>query len=141
MYEAFIRKHEDGFLVDCDARVLGDFIFHLKQYKLRSKVTIEDVSPSWSVLAQWNQSNILGIVDKRCDWNMQRTFVNHKETGSTLEAISKDTRIYDMLRMIKGIPEGPQEIPRGKAIPMEYNFDLMNASSLFIFSHRSLPIK
>lgn len=129
MYDSFIFKHPDGFLLDCDERVAGDFTFHLKQYKLRSKVTIEDVSSSWSVIAEWNQRPSIrenSIPDQRCDWNMNRTCI----PSSNAKGLASDTSVYDTLRMTKGIPEGPVEMVRGKAIPMEFNLDLMGAVDL-----------
>lgn len=142
LYDSFIFCTNDGFLLDCDKRITGDFIFHLKQYKLKSKVTIEDFSQDWAVLASWNQptttiireslkygNDALIIPDNRCHWSMSRICIPLSETvkgeGEEEEA-TKSTILYDFMRMINGIPEGAVEIGRGKAIPMEFNVDLMN---------------
>jgi len=131
-YDAFVfKKDTNEYLLDCDARIVGDFIYYLKQYKLRSKIDIEDVSSNMSIVAGWNHPggipSGLQVADKRCDWRMLRSCILKKE--STM-AVSSDTTIYDALRTIKGIPEGPVEIARGKAIPMESNMDLMGAIDL-----------
>ncbi|PJF19112.1 Aminomethyltransferase folate-binding domain-containing protein [Paramicrosporidium saccamoebae] len=125
MYDAFIYRHQDGFVLDCDRRVTGDFMFHLKQYKLRSKIEIMDESATMSICAGWNgEAEDNAVKDERCDWNMWRTIV------TSTDGVSRDTDIYNTLRMIKGVPEGPVEIARGKAIPMEYNLELMNGGTL-----------
>lgn len=133
LYDAFIYKqHTNSYLIDCDLQVIADFIFHLKQYRLRSKVEVEDVSSSWSIVSSWNHQDSLhtGIntADRRCPaWTMSRACVPATKVVDTL---SKDTQVYDTIRMIEGIPEGPIEIVRGKAIPMEFNMDLMGATDL-----------
>lgn len=118
--------------MDCDSRVVADFVFHLKQYRLRSKVTIEDWSTRWALLAEWNQKQddpdlANPILDLRCDWQMKRLFVDTAK--HSIAHISDDPSIYNTLRMIKGIPEGPVELVRNKAIPVEFNLDLMAGSN------------
>lgn len=130
LYDSFLLKVQDGYLLDCDSRVVSDFIFHLKQYRLRSKLTIEDWSTRWAVVAEWNWAQEGGehcghpISDERCDWRMRRVFVP-RERGEVVDHISDDPSIYNVLRMINGVPEGPAELVRNKAIPVEYNLDLM----------------
>jgi mRNA-decapping enzyme subunit 2 len=128
LYDAFVYKNSsDDFLIDCDLPVVGDMLFHLRQYRLRSKVDLDDVSASYSILCSWNHDASEGlsagtIVDSRCpDWTMTRRVIPKDLSYNS------DASIYNMLRMTKGIPEGPMEIPRTKAIPLEFNMDLMGA--------------
>jgi folate-binding protein YgfZ len=85
---------------------------------LRSSVKIEDISTEYAIAARWNE---LESADKRCDWKMDRRL----ESKNSNFALTTDNTIYNMLRMIKGVPEGASEIVRGRSIPMEYNLDLM----------------
>jgi len=126
MYESFIfRETESSYLLDCDVRVLSDFAMHLRQFRLKSAVAIEE-NREYSVLADWSGKELQGdfpaIKDERAqNWDMRRILIPRDKVESRTDA-------YEVLRLTHGIPEGPQEIPRGKAIPMEYNMDLMGAS-------------
>lgn len=137
MYDAFIYSCDraDEFSIDCDSRITGDLVFHLKQYRLRSKVSITDVTPKWQVQAEWHPSSMakanVSDQDLRCDWNMYRRLVRREHlTSNESDTISTDPIIYNTLRMLKGIPEGAREIVRGKAISVEYNLDLMRGIDL-----------
>ena len=44
LYEFFIIKNKEGYLLDCDILLKEDLINHLLKYKLRSKVEITDLS-------------------------------------------------------------------------------------------------
>jgi len=47
LYEFFIIKSSEGFLLDCDNIFKEELIKHLSKYKLRSKVEIKDLSSSY----------------------------------------------------------------------------------------------
>ena len=49
LYEFFIIKNSEGFLLDCDNTFKEDLIKHLSKYKLRSKVEIKDLSSSYVI--------------------------------------------------------------------------------------------
>jgi len=49
LYEFFIIKNIEGFLLDCDNTFKEDLIKHLYKYKLRSKVEIKDLSSSYVI--------------------------------------------------------------------------------------------
>ena len=49
LYEFFIIKSSEGFLLDCDNTFKEELIKHLSKYKLRSKVEIEDLSSSYVI--------------------------------------------------------------------------------------------
>ena len=50
MFDVHIHKWIDGkWLVDCDIGVLPDLHKHLKKFRLRKKVTLEDVSDEYGV--------------------------------------------------------------------------------------------
>jgi folate-binding protein YgfZ len=49
LYEFFIIKSSEGFLLDCDNIFKEELIKHLSKYKLRSKVEIKDLSSSYVV--------------------------------------------------------------------------------------------
>jgi len=49
LYEFFIIKNSEGFLLDCDNTFKEELIKHLSKYKLRSKVEIKDLSSSYAI--------------------------------------------------------------------------------------------
>lgn len=134
LYDAFIyKKDTNTFLLECDLAVTGDFMCHLKQYRLRNKVDIEDATKSYAIVSTWNQSDALdggiNVKDTRCgDWLMLRSCIPRDHPG--LASLTENCQIYHTLRLLRGVPEGPSEIVRGKAIPLEYNMDLMGATDL-----------
>ena len=54
LYEFFIIKNKDGYLLDCHIEIKNDLIKHLSKYKLRSKIEIKDLSAS----------HVVGIISK-----------------------------------------------------------------------------
>ena len=49
LYEFFVIKNSEGFLLDCDNTFKEDLIKHLLKYKLRSKIEIKDLSSSYVI--------------------------------------------------------------------------------------------
>jgi len=49
LYEFFVIKNSEGFLLDCDNTFKEDLIKHLLKYKLRSKAEIKDLSSSYVI--------------------------------------------------------------------------------------------
>jgi len=49
LYEFFIIKSSEGYLLDCDSVFKNELIKHLSKYKLRSKVEIKDLSSSYVI--------------------------------------------------------------------------------------------
>jgi folate-binding protein YgfZ len=104
---------------------------HLKRHKLRSKIEVKDVGEQYKVWAAWGQASanlnngalITAFPDPRVP-NLWRGFapVDQAVTAEGLE--TTDTQQYHLHRYLNGIAEGPHEISRESALPMEYNIDL-----------------
>jgi folate-binding Fe-S cluster repair protein YgfZ len=82
---------------------------------------------SWKLSWCETIENAINIDDLRCSWPLKRTLMPINEPLIN-EADCQGQDWYDALRMYYGIPEGPVEIVRNKAIAHEYNFDIMNSS-------------
>ena len=54
LYEFFIIKNKNGYLLDCHIEIKDDLVNHLLKYKLRSKVELIDLS----------SSHVVGIISK-----------------------------------------------------------------------------
>lgn len=120
MYDGFVwRLGEAAYLVEADYRIRHDLLCHIKQFQLRTKVAVDNVSDSWQATAAWpaRRADGLSLADPRMD--MTRTIA---ETAAPSEANAEQ---YTALRYALGVPEGPVEIARSQAIPLEYGIDLL----------------
>ncbi|KAF2636317.1 Aminomethyltransferase folate-binding domain-containing protein [Massarina eburnea CBS 473.64] len=127
----YIRKGLDSqapsaYIIEIDAGEVEALVKHLRRHKLRSKVTIEVVEDS--EVGVWASQNGLGlgpvhIQDPRGQDMGART-LGPSDKSTRGDGPSVDIQQYHLRRYLRGIPEGPLEIPRESALPMEYNFDL-----------------
>jgi folate-binding protein YgfZ len=121
--------------IEVDAGELESLKKHLKRHKLRSKVTIKDVPTEGSegirVWAAWGGahekvqewSEIAGVEDPRAP-GMFRYLANADRDTIAEGAKPVDVQNYHVQRYLYGVPEGPEDIPRETALPMEANIDL-----------------
>ncbi|CAG5182861.1 uncharacterized protein ALTATR162_LOCUS10371 [Alternaria atra] len=119
--------------IEVDESELEPLKKHLKRHKLRSKVQVEDVgADKMRVWAAWGsevgQPKSEGLVAEMSDPrgpDMRRYLVGDG-ASMILDGAAKavEVREYHHQRYRNGIPEGPQEIPRESALPMECNIDL-----------------
>ena len=70
LYEFFIIKSSEGFLLDCDNTFKEELIKHLSKYKLRSKVKIKDLSSSY----------VIGVTSEKKFEEIQNEVGSKKET-------------------------------------------------------------
>lgn len=108
---------------------------HLKKHKLRSKIKVMDIHAEGEegvgVWATWGpESKILstdaviaGLDDPRAP-NMRRYLVKANRKLIAEDVLQLDAEAYRLQRYTYGIPEGPHEILREGALPMECNIDL-----------------
>jgi folate-binding protein YgfZ len=121
--------------IEVDSEEIEALKKHLKRHKLRSKLTIKDVPTEGSVgirvWAAWGGaheevkewSEIAGFQDPRAP-GMYRYLAN-ADRQTIAEALQPvDIQCYHVQRYLHGVPEGPQEIIRETALPMEVNIDL-----------------
>jgi folate-binding protein YgfZ len=128
------EKEHWGCYIEVDASEVEALKKHLKRHKLRSKVDIEVVpDEELGVWAAWGpaylsvkpQAKIASLYDPRgCVSNLMR-FLAKPNTNLVAEGVEiQDTQQYHVQRYKQGIAEGPLEIPRESALPMEANIDL-----------------
>ena len=145
-------------------------IKYLKQFVLRTKVKVRDVSDEYDVWASWGseseaswetprnwrwaeRSNIpeqlweegdtpwgnesLLLRDRRGVGMGQRRLVSKgakPPEASTHDAVTEED--YTIHRIVRGVPEGSQEIIPGISFPMEANLDVMGGGRFPIFISR-----
>ncbi|KAF2825765.1 putative transferase CAF17, mitochondrial [Ophiobolus disseminans] len=121
--------------IEVDADEAESLKKHLKKHKLRSKIAIKDVPTDGSegirVWTAWGGahenvqewSEIAGFEDPRAP-GLYRYLANADRETIAVGVQPVDAQYYHIQRYLHGIPEGPNEIPRETALPMESNVDL-----------------
>lgn len=120
--------------IEVDGSELEALRKHLKRHKLRSKVSI-DVVPEGelAIWAAWGQAYgvvntdavVATLCDPRGDMSSLWRFLVKPNSGLAFEGLHvQGTQQYHLQRYKQGIAEGPIEIPRESALPMEVNIDL-----------------
>jgi folate-binding protein YgfZ len=121
--------------IEVDAGEVEALKKHLKRHKLRSKLTIKDVPAEGlegiRVWAAWGGahdqveewSEIAGLEDPRAP-GMFRYITNADRDTIAKDLQPVNAMYYHIQRYMHGVPEGPDDIPRETALPMEANVDL-----------------
>ena len=140
------RGEERGqaFLIEVDANEVGILVKWLNKYKLRIKVRINALKEGeWNVWSQWEESTdpsslpkspstqdegSIGCLDVRAPGMGQRLILPAHQRPPTedmgdMREVSLDQ--YTIRRMLHGVPEGQNEIPREVALPLDSCIDFM----------------
>ncbi|MDH3596981.1 MAG: folate-binding protein [Rhodospirillales bacterium] len=144
LHEFFLAESEDGFLLDCEAARLADLQRRLSIYKLRSKVSLEDISADFAVAALFGAGALealglaeapgsalpfaggLAYTDPRLSALGARALLPRADAGVALEAAGfapGTLADYDRLRISLGVPDGSRDLEVEKSILLENGFD------------------
>mgnify|MGYP003110097110 CR=1 FL=1 len=147
LFDFMIAEVGGALLLDCEADRLADFQKRLKLYKLRSDVTVEDVSAKFTVLAITGDdvSGVLGIdaeagVAKAVEGGAIFTDPRHAGLGAraivgtekltdfiAASSLTEGTlEAYDQARIRLGVPDGSRDMQLEKTILLEAGFDELN---------------
>lgn len=124
----FVFQYGDDWLIDVDAALTTDLIRRMTMYKLRSKVTLTDVSDDFNVYAFWGDidTTLPALNDPRCEAIGKRGYFPADQ------AINFDNNDiqgdYPLLRLQNGLPEF-KDFERERSSMAEVNMDLLNAIS------------
>jgi len=72
LYEFFLIKSKNGYLLDCDNKFTNEIINYLLKYKLRSKIELSDIS----------KDHVIGLINSEKFLDIQK---NENKTGDTIE--------------------------------------------------------
>ncbi|CCG81106.1 Putative transferase caf-17,mitochondrial [Taphrina deformans PYCC 5710] len=138
LYDAFIyRTAESECLVEVDASLADGVVGHLGRYKLRSKFEMRRLDPSeLGIYSLFDQSAAAASVpaagsaesvlqDTRAP-NFGTRIVSSSCPSAALDLEPSSVLEYVRHRYRHGVPEGPDELVPGRALPMESNIDYMN---------------
>jgi folate-binding protein YgfZ len=148
LHDFFLAAIGDGFYLDCEAGRREDLRKRLSLYKLRSKVTIADVTADWAVAllhgagalgrlglpAEEGAAKAFGggvaYTDPRLARLGARAILPREGARATLKAAgfaAGDAAAYERLRIEAGVPDGSRDLPVEKAILLENGLDELNA--------------
>jgi tRNA-modifying protein YgfZ len=133
LFEFFVIKHADGYLIDTARDRVADLLKRLTMYKLRAKVTLEDVSSRLHVVVSWGDAAVdLPSVTFFPDPRDTRLGWRGLVTDETIAASNFSATLasaYNAHRIGCGVPEGGTDYPLGDTFPHEANFDRLHGVS------------
>lgn len=125
-------REDDGgdFFLDCPRALAPALTEKLNFYKLRAKVTIEDLSETLGVMAAWNGSGTTGqglvYPDPRLPALGRRVMLPPHladKAAAELGAAPVDAAEYEAHRIALGVPRGGLDFIYGEAFPHEADLD------------------
>jgi folate-binding protein YgfZ len=125
--------HGGGLLLDCPRALADQLATKLGFYKLRAKVTVENLTGQLGVLAAWGGKPAmlpdLAFADPRSDDLGIRVLVPEELSGKLAgvlgaELVTADT--YEQQRIVSGVPKGGTDFIYGDAFPHETNMDRLH---------------
>jgi tRNA-modifying protein YgfZ len=119
-----------GFFLDCPRALAPALVERLNFYRLRAKVTTEDLSQQLGVLAAWDGtgSTTCGLVypDPRLPALGLRCILPPELAGEAAEELGAtltDAAAYEAYRIALGVPRGGLDFSYGDAFPHETDMD------------------
>ena len=125
--------HGGGFLIDCPRALAQGLADKLGFYKLRAKVSIENLSDSLGVLAAWDGD--LSVKpdlafadprDERLGWRILIPEELAQKVADLIGADLVDSTSYDAHRIASSVPRGGLDFTYGDAFPHETNMDRLH---------------
>lgn len=126
LFDFFITRHEDRFLLETDKTRLPDLVKRLTMYCMRSKVQFEEL-PDMKIIAMWgnepqksNSGNAICYADPRLNELGWRILYRDQEP-STFTGMTEGN--YTHHRISLGVPEGSKDLIADRSLLLEYGYD------------------
>ncbi|MBS0241988.1 MAG: folate-binding protein YgfZ [Proteobacteria bacterium] len=128
LFEFFVVPHADGYLLETARKTAPDLVKRLTLYRLRAKVTLNDLSASRTVIATWGgpaptEPLATSYADPRHGGLGVRLIVP-PEIASKYAAEDEGPAAYATHRISLGVPEAGLDYALGDTFPHEADFDL-----------------
>jgi hypothetical protein len=125
--------HGGGFLIDLPGALAQGLADKLGFYKLRAKVSVENLSDSFGVLAAWDGEPSmvpdLAFADPRnaaLGWRILVPAELAQKVADLIGADLVENSAYDAQRIAAGVPRGGLDFMYGDAFPHETNMDRLH---------------
>ena len=125
--------HGGGFLIDCAGSLARPLATKLSFYKLRAKVTVDNLSDNLGVVAVWDGAPSLipdlAYRDPRHDqlgWRILLPADLADKLAASLGAEATTAAAYEAHRIACGVPQGGVDFAYGDAFPHETNMDRLH---------------
>ncbi len=126
LYDAFIVKNTDSYILDVDALHVSKFLQRLGFFKLKSKIEIEDKSEFFEIIYSKEQFELnVNYKDPRYS-KLGYRYIVPKNSNFNRE-IAEDLYLKDKYEFC--IPDGFVDYIQDKTLPPEYHFDKLSAVS------------
>jgi len=119
-----------GFFLDCPRALAPAIAEKLNFYRLRAKVTVDNLSDALGVMAAWDGAGLsefgLSYTDPRLPALGTRTVLPPDlaaEAAADLGATLADAEAYDSHRIALGVPRGGEDFIYGDTFPHEADMD------------------
>lgn len=131
LFAMFLYGDGDDILIDVPRQLVGELIKRLTLYRLRAKVTFEDISDRVGIAAVWGEpievpAGVLGGADPRSTGLGARYVLPLGRIGE-LPGEHVDVAVYDDHRIALGIGNDDRDYARTDTFPHEANFDLTSS--------------
>jgi folate-binding protein YgfZ len=119
-----------GFFLDVPKALVATLVDKLNFYKLRAKVTVENLSQALSVMAFWHGQGVSDYGPSYADprlaalgWRVMLPEALAAEAAEDLGATPVAPEVYDAHRIALGVPHGGEDFAYGDAFPHEADMD------------------
>jgi folate-binding protein YgfZ len=140
LFELFVVKATDGFLLETARDKTADLAKRLAMYRLRAKADIKDASDGYQVLAVWGDApdrpeqsaGTMWFQDPRLPALGVRMLAEAKlaaGVASAADSIDTPADAYHAHRIALGMPEGGKDYALGDTFPHEADLDQLNGVS------------
>ena len=131
LFDFFLFRTADGFLIDVARDAVADFIKRLTFYRLRADVTFTDRSDSLVVAALWPEGasvpgGVIAAPDPRGPALGLRLILPSARIAE-IPAESADRKAYDAHRIALGIPDAGRDYELADAFPHEALYDQLGS--------------
>ena len=131
LFDFFLFRTADGFLIDVAKDSMADFTKRLTFYRLRADVAFTDRSDSLVVAALWPEGNsvpggVIAAPDPRCP-DLGLRLILPAARIAEIPAESADRQAYDAHRIALGIPDAGRDYELADAFPHEALYDQLGS--------------
>ena len=148
LFEFFVIKNDNGYLLDCDGDTVKNFIENLSKYKIRSKVEIKDLSSSYVVgIIHYDYFQMIQKEQNKQELTLHfrdsPIFVDPRDSDLGARIISPIEKLYLTIKklnlkiaeshfyikkaFLKGIPVEGLKSLQNQLFGLEINFEKLNA--------------